>query len=105
MDFLCLNWDHGCRFPCGVNTEYYPPSGKILKGDELDLSDVTKVEDSEIVENAIEVNNGSFSWDKSEEPVLKDIDLDIKKGIIFSIRYPLQETQSEVKNLEIIREI
>ena len=79
--------------------------GKILKGDELDLTDVTKVEDSEIVENAIEVNNGSFSWDKSEEPVLKDIDLDIKKGIIFSIRYPLQETQSEVKNLEIIREI
>ena len=60
--------------------------GKILKGDELDLTDVTKVEDSEIVENAIEVNNGSFSWDKSEEPVLKDINLDIKKGIIFSIK-------------------
>ena len=51
-----------------------------MKGDELDLSDVTKVEDSEVVENAIEVNNGTFSWDKSEEPALKDINLDIQKG-------------------------
>ena len=45
-----------------------------MKGDELDLSDVTKVEDSEVVENAIEVNNRTFS------SVLKDINLDIQKG-------------------------
>ena len=54
--------------------------GKILKGEELDFSDVTKVEESEVVENTVEVENGVFSWDKSQQPVLTDINLKVKKG-------------------------
>ena len=36
-------------------------------------------------ENAIEVNDGFFEWESSHEPILRDFNLEIPKGILVAV--------------------
>jgi ABC-type bacteriocin/lantibiotic exporter with double-glycine peptidase domain len=55
---------------------------EFLISDELDPGSVTLDPN---VKNSVEVNQGTFSWDRSFGPVLKDIDLCVKPGELTAI--------------------
>lgn len=56
---------------------------KFLKGEELDENDVKRVLETDS-ESAVQVSEGSFSWDHGK-PLLKEINLDVAKGSLVAI--------------------
>ncbi|XP_035982452.1 canalicular multispecific organic anion transporter 1 [Fundulus heteroclitus] len=55
---------------------------KFLGGDDLD-SDIVRHDPS--FNSAVSISNGSFSWEKDSEPLLKNVSLDIKPGRLVAV--------------------
>uniref|UniRef100_A0A3Q2NT43 Canalicular multispecific organic anion transporter 1 n=1 Tax=Fundulus heteroclitus TaxID=8078 RepID=A0A3Q2NT43_FUNHE len=55
---------------------------KFLGGDDLD-SDIIRHDPS--FNSAVSISNGSFSWEKDSEPLLKNVSLDIKPGRLVAV--------------------
>ncbi|TRY91587.1 hypothetical protein DNTS_021753, partial [Danionella cerebrum] len=55
---------------------------KFLSGDDLDTLAVSH---DPSISSAVSLSSGTFSWDKSTDPVLKDVSLDIKPGRLVAV--------------------
>lgn len=58
---------------------------KFLKGEELDTTDITRIEPSNECENAITIKEGSFTWTEPEKPVLTELSLNVPCGSLTAI--------------------
>ena len=58
---------------------------KFLKADELELTDIIRVDDKTEVDHAIEVKSGMYTWNDNDSPILKDINLQIPHGSLTAV--------------------
>ena len=57
---------------------------KYLKGEELDEKDVKRILETDKSDLAVEIVNGSFSWDH-DRPLLSEINLNVQKGNLIAV--------------------